>query len=151
MELEQTHILVVDDEAISNFVAQKFLEKHYRVTCVTNGYEALEMMKKTHFDVVLLDINLGDETMDGIKVMRMIKSERAYKRTKVIAVTAYSAAREWYIAEGFDEFFMKPLVREGILPVLEKVLTESRDQFSRYGKNVTSASSAPQYTRALLS
>jgi CheY-like chemotaxis protein len=121
-------ILLVDDEPLSNFVAGKFLEKHYEVKSVTNGYDALETLKNEHFDIVLLDINLGDEAMDGIKVMRLIRSCAHYKRVKIIAVTAHSSARDWYIAEGFNEFFMKPLVREGILPLLKDISEEIINQ-----------------------
>lgn len=118
-------ILVVDDEAVSIFVAKKILSQKYEVEAVTNGYDALDRMQTVKFDMVLLDINLGDDRMDGIRVMRKIRQENKFRKTKLVAVTAYSDMRDWYISEGFDEFFMKPLIGPEILSTLDCMLDES--------------------------
>lgn len=114
------HILAVDDDPISIMITETLLQKNFHVHSVTNGQEALEAMKEHHYDIVLMDINLGDETMDGIRTMQCIKQDSRYAGTKVFAVTSYSDNHEWYIAQGFDDLYTKPIIKEEMIEVINK-------------------------------
>lgn len=51
------HILVVDDEKFTaHILKQKLEEKGIQVTCAYNGSEAIALLDKEHYDVILLDI-----------------------------------------------------------------------------------------------
>lgn len=119
---ETPSILIVDDDPTCVFLAQTVLENHFRVSSVSNGHAALELMKQEKFDLVLMDINLGDERMDGIRTMRMIKQERRHKRVKVMAVTVFAHQKEWFTRQGFDNVFTKPVIEEKILEVINETL-----------------------------
>lgn len=118
------HILIVEDDAICGFLAETALKNHYKTTLVTNGHDALEAIEKEKFDVVLMDINLNNATMDGIKTMRTIRYNRKHRYTKILAVTASSDAKEWYLKQGFDGHYMKPLMEEGIVKEINAHLYE---------------------------
>ena len=78
-------ILVVDDELdVCDFVKHFFEERNYSVTTALNGEEAVRIVAKYKFDVILLDIKM--KAMDGIEALRRIK--QVDKDTKVIMVTA---------------------------------------------------------------
>jgi CheY-like chemotaxis protein len=125
---EKKSILIVEDDPTNIFITEKYLQEHFQGDSVTNGYDALKAMEKRKYDVILMDINLGDEKMDGIRTMRMIRQNRKYRHTKIFAITAYSNNRESYIKQGFDEFFMKP-VNEGLLELInQSIVAEPRKE-----------------------
>lgn len=114
-------ILVVEDDVLQRYIAKSVLSAKFEVETANNGYEALEMVEQNDYAYVLMDINLGDPAMDGIKVMRNMRQNRKFKNTKIVAVTAHSHLREWYIAEGFNELIVKPIISDTIFDLLDKV------------------------------
>ena len=114
-------ILVVEDDLLQCYIAKKILADKFEVVCVNNGYEAMDMLEKYEFDIVLMDINLGDPEMDGIRVMRNMRQQKRFKHTKIVAVTAHAHLREWYISEGFNELIVKPIISETIFDIIEQM------------------------------
>lgn len=88
--LEGKRILVAEDNKINFFVANKFLTGWgVKVTHVENGQHAVEMLEKSEFDLVLMDLHMP--VMDGIEATRIIrKSENP--RISSIPVVALTAA-----------------------------------------------------------
>lgn len=122
-ELNKTNlpnILIVEDDPINILISETHLKEHFNCQSVTNGHTALEAIEKQKFDVILMDINLNNPAMDGIKTMRMIKYNRKHSHTKIIAITASSDAREWFLKQGFDGHYMKPITGKGILEEISK-------------------------------
>jgi len=113
--MNKPNILIVEDDPIHAFIAETHLKNHYNITTVTNGHDALAAVEKQKFDVILIDINLNEPSMDGLKTMRNIRYDRKNLYTKIIAVTAASDAREWFVKQGFDGHYLKPLSEKGIL------------------------------------
>jgi two-component system sensor histidine kinase BarA len=109
------NVLIVEDDPIHSFILETLLAKYWKVCSVNNGYAALEAIEKEKFDVILMDINLNDHTLDGIGTMRKIKYQRKHKDIKVIALTASSDAKEWFIKQGFDSHYMKPIAEKTIV------------------------------------
>ena len=77
-----------DNREIREFLAEtvRFSEELFLVGAYPNTKEVLQNIKKDKPDVVLMDINLGDERMDGLRAMRLIKQNAKYKRVKIIAL-----------------------------------------------------------------
>jgi two-component system response regulator PilR (NtrC family) len=66
-------ILVVDDELSMRELLEYMLTKEgYQVTCAKSGREAIDLLGKNHFDLMLCDIRLGDIT--GLDVLRAAKN-----------------------------------------------------------------------------
>ncbi|MGI9410001.1 MAG: response regulator [Hyphomicrobiaceae bacterium] len=115
------HVLVVDDSLVNRTVAAEFLsEMGCRVSMAVNGREAVELVARESFDVVLMDCQMPE--MDGLEAARVIRqSEAADARLPIVALTAnaFDSDREKCLDAGMDEFIAKPLVPEE----LEKVIT----------------------------
>jgi len=61
MAQNSPHILVVDDELSMRELLEYMLAKEdYKVTCAESGREAIALLEKNHFDLLLCDIRLGD-------------------------------------------------------------------------------------------
>ncbi len=117
----EAKILVVDDNEINLSVSRSLLKKtQVQITDCKSGIECLSLMKKEHYDVILLDHMMPE--MDGIETLKRSKEmeDNLCEKTPVIALTAnaMSGVREMYLREGFDDYLSKPI--EG--KVLEKML-----------------------------
>src|ERR1051325_11158351 len=84
-------LLVVDDDAFSIFLCETALHNYFIIDSVYTGYEAIKCTQHTAYDAILMDIYLGEEKMDGVKTMRIIR-QNAKKRDRVpiFAVTTLS-------------------------------------------------------------
>lgn len=112
------NILVVEDNHIDVLVVRALLDKYFNLYIVHNGHDALKAMEENKFDIVLTDINLKDETMDGIALLKKIRELKEYDQTKVFAVTAYYENRHFFLEQGFDELLTKPVIKDEILDIL---------------------------------
>ena len=88
-------ILVVDDEdSIRQMMCEMITIKfsNVSVVSVSSGEEALEKIKSVNYDLILLDINLGDESINGLEVLKRIKEIRPEQ--KVYMITGYAVEEE---------------------------------------------------------
>lgn len=113
-------ILVVDDEAVAAATIQRILKyRGYRhISVCTNGREAVEKIKETDFDVVLLDILMPE--MDGLQVLEETKPLRPF--TEFIMVTALDQTETAVQAmhRGAYDYLVKPIDPERIILSIEK-------------------------------
>jgi two-component system alkaline phosphatase synthesis response regulator PhoP len=85
---ETAHILVVDDEGAIRYSVSKTLQRiGYNVQEASSGEEALDMMKKQEYDVVLTDIRMPGLT--GVELLKRIKE--AAPDSIVILMTGYAS------------------------------------------------------------
>lgn len=116
-------ILLVEDNPVNKDATSKLLNKMgHRVVAVSGGLQALEILKKQAFDVILLDIQMSG--MDGVEVTKNIRAEEkgTGRYTPIIAVTAHAVAgdREKYLALGMDEYVTKPINIEELYQKIEQ-------------------------------
>lgn len=100
-------LLVVDDELSMRELLEFMLQREgYNVTCADNGGNALELLERDHFDLMLCDIRLGD--MTGLEVLRACK--RNAPDTVVIMISAYASTQTAVEAmnEGAYDYVPKP-------------------------------------------
>jgi len=86
--LKESPILIVDDQKIVRLLFKKHLRQSGFTTIydVTNGQEALDMLRSRSFDLVLLDVIMP--VMNGYATLEKIKADEALRRVSVIMVTA---------------------------------------------------------------
>jgi two-component system, sensor histidine kinase and response regulator len=97
-----------------------------------NGREALEMLKKQNFDIVLMDIQMPE--MDGFEATKRIREKEQASGTHqpIIALTAHAMKgdRERCLASGMDDYLNKPIRPDELDEILERYLalrTKSSD------------------------
>jgi two-component system alkaline phosphatase synthesis response regulator PhoP len=109
-DTKESTILVVDDNAQNLELLQAYLEDiDCRTIPAKDGIEALEIMKKSVPDLVLLDVMMP--RMSGFEVCRRIKNNPATAAVPVIMVTALNELGdiERAIDSGTDDFLSKPI------------------------------------------
>jgi len=105
--LKEYRILVVEDNKINQVVTKRLLENNnFKCDIVDNGYEALDLVDKIHFDAILMDINMP--IINGFETSKLIREKGI--TTPIIAVTAFDKQdiEEKIIEAQIDEVIVKP-------------------------------------------
>ncbi len=123
MEIKPT-ILVVDDELGARQSLEVILEDDYRVLSAESGREALEVLQRESFDLILLDVNMPD--MDGLEVLRRIREQD--EALDVIMVSALNLARKAVdsIRLGAYDYITKPYEPEDILSTVHRAISKQK-------------------------
>jgi two-component system response regulator PilR (NtrC family) len=115
------HILIVDDElSMRELLDMLFSREGYQVSCAENGRQAVKMLKKTEYDLLLCDIRLGDIT--GLDVLRAAKQRNP--KTIVIMISAYATAETAVEAmnEGAYDYVPKPFNKDELKQTVANAL-----------------------------
>ncbi len=117
----KSSILVVDDDvSFGNILSNILTESGYEVKVATNGQQAIEEIKVSHHNVILLDIKLPD--ISGIEVYNEIK--RIYPEAGVAMMTGYS--KEEAIMEAIRKgdyiCLYKPFEPKEMLEIVKKII-----------------------------
>ncbi|HEX5688827.1 MAG TPA: response regulator, partial [Roseiflexaceae bacterium] len=116
-------ILVVDDERSVRMMLETALRAQgYRVQSVASGHEAREQLKSEEFDLLLLDLQLGDT--DGIELLREAKKQ--WPATEVILLTAHGSINSAIAAlrHGAFDYLLKPAQIQDIRERVERGLEQ---------------------------
>ncbi|MCB1171333.1 MAG: response regulator [Leptospiraceae bacterium] len=117
-------VLIVEDDRINSLVLQKFLQAGFTYDAAYSGHQALEYLGRKKYDLVLMDINLGDPAMDGVQVLKEYQKLAPNQKTPSIAVTAYAMVgdRERLLDQGFHDYLTKPVDRELLLDRMNRLI-----------------------------
>jgi CheY-like chemotaxis protein len=106
------HVLLAEDNKVNQLIGVKLLEKlgHF-VSVAGDGRAAFDEVKKQHFDLVLMDLQMPE--MDGYAATRAIREweKTAGSHMPIIAMTAHAMNRdkENCFAAGMDAHVAKPV------------------------------------------
>src|SRR5262245_32503058 len=113
-------VLVVDDDLGLREACRLILDEEYEVLDVPDGAQAMETLRASQVDVVLLDIRLPG--VDGLEVLDQIKA--LDEQIEVILVTAVKTVRTAVAAmkAGAFDYLTKPFEEEEVLSVVRRAL-----------------------------
>lgn len=109
---EHCKVLVVEDNKANQVLIKHIFSKHnLSPRMIDNGQEAVNLLRKETFDLVLMDIQMP--VMDGYTAIALLRRE-LYLKTPVIAMTAYVSEGEVQkcLEAGFSDYMAKPVDEE---------------------------------------
>ncbi len=118
-------ILVAEDDPLSRELVTELLEDWgYEVVEACDGREALQQIKETSPDLVLLDIQMP--ILNGFAVVSQLRQDARFAALRVVAVTAYAMQgdREKGLSAGFDAYITKPIDPENLKTQIEQLLAQ---------------------------
>lgn len=120
---EKSLVLLVEDDLINTNMIKRFLQHLCTLHTVTNGEEALQLVKQNQYDAILMDIGLG-KGMNGIEATKIIRTIPEYKEVPIIAITAYAmnGDKEKFLSSGMTGYLSKPFQMNDLVSVLGKAL-----------------------------
>ena len=120
-------VLVVDDNEVNQFVAQRMLEQlGYLVDLAANGEQAIEASEREDYAAILIDSQMPG--MSGNEATRIIREREGDGRhTPIIALTAKVMEHDQKRAfdAGVDDFLSKPVFIEDIAASLQRAMYRS--------------------------
>jgi two-component system, chemotaxis family, chemotaxis protein CheY len=116
-------VLVVDDFATMRRILKNILRQigFSNISEAEDGKDALTMLKKKKFDLILCDWNMPE--MPGIELLKQVRADDGLKNTPFVMITA-EAKKENILAAvqaGVNNYVVKPFTAETISEKLEKV------------------------------
>lgn len=123
---QQARILLAEDIATNQEVMKAMLHGFgCDVDIVVNGEQALEVLRNSHYDLVLMDCQMPD--MDGFEATRLFRDfekDQGLPRVPIVAVTAsvLNDERAACLACGMDDVLAKPFKRKELAATLERWL-----------------------------
>jgi signal transduction histidine kinase/CheY-like chemotaxis protein len=134
-DAEEVRLLLVEDNFVNQRVAVYMLTKlGYRVDVAPHGREAIDMLGKFNYALVLMDCQMPE--MDGFEATRNIRDRNSTVRDHdipVIAMTAnaFPEDRARALACGMNDFLAKPVDRSALAAMLTKWLRQPATRESR--------------------
>jgi two-component system cell cycle response regulator DivK len=122
-EATSTTVLVVEDFDETRLMIKMSLNmRGYRVVEAVNGQEAVEMARREHPNLILMDLSLP--VLDGFAATRRIREDAALRDVPIVAVTAHATAeyRNKAQAAGCDEYVTKPINFDQLGTLLKRLL-----------------------------
>jgi DNA-binding response OmpR family regulator len=102
-------VLIVDDEPnLASSLELLLRREGYATTIAPNGTRALAALAEAAFDLVLLDVNLGDPLLDGLSVCRAIRQRPSYVPVIMLTVRDDTIDKVVGLEVGADDYMTKP-------------------------------------------
>ncbi len=121
-KIKPPRVLYVEDAAVIRDTIARLLElKGYTVNYAKNGREGVDLAKKWHPDVILMDLRMP--VMDGYEAINAIKLSVDTRHIPIFVISAWSSKKERSKAKlaGADEFFVKPPDLTALTNAIDKV------------------------------
>jgi PAS domain S-box-containing protein len=125
------NVLLAEDNIINQKLAVRILERReHKVTVANNGAEALELMDKEKFDLILMDVQMPK--MDGYQTTAAIRQKEigTENHMPIMAMTAHAMKgdREKCLEAGMDDYISKPLKPYDLLKKIEYVVNRFKKE-----------------------
>jgi two-component system phosphate regulon response regulator PhoB len=130
VDYQTKNILIVDDEPdVIRLVSQNLMAAGFQVTKASDGEEAMEIIRRQHPSLVILDLNMP--RMSGTEVLRAIKND---SRTSAISVVMLTARKDEVdrivsLELGADDYVTKPFSPRELTLRVKSILSR-RTSFS---------------------
>lgn len=118
----KARILLLDDDAAMQRLVSTLLKRDgYHVTVVDSGRKAMDAIKKTKFDVVLLDLMMPTE--GGMTVIKDLREQNAALLKRVIVLTATPAAVTQTLQKDVFAIVRKPFQHAELIDTVKRALS----------------------------
>ena len=130
-------ILIAEDDGLSRELITDFLEKAgYTTASAANGRDAVEILKKEWFDMILMDVQMPE--MDGVQATKEIRNfsfDWGNPDIPIIALTAYSMEgdKEKFVQSGMDDYISKPVDFDLLDRKIKGLISDSSETFTFSG------------------
>ena len=122
------HILIVEDSPTMRALLRSALEslaEPVKVTEAESGFEALRLLPRLPFDLIVTDINMPD--INGLELVSFVKSNEAYRSIPLVIVSTEGSDRdrEKGVGLGADAYLVKPFEPEHLCEIVVELLERS--------------------------
>ena len=116
-------VLIVDDEApLVSLLSQTLINERFQVLTARDGVDCMNKVAAFRPDVIVMDIMMPK--LDGVDTTRLIRRNRSYADTVIIALSARAdpQTRETIIGAGANHFMRKPFTIARLVDMINRLL-----------------------------
>ena len=122
------HILIVEDSSTMRALLTSALEEldvAVKITEAESGFEALRLLPRQSFDLIVTDINMPD--INGLELVSFVRNNTAYQEIPLIIVSTEGSERDRDkgVGLGADAYLVKPFEPEALRDVVRELLTRT--------------------------
>ncbi|MEM8534294.1 MAG: response regulator [Chloroflexota bacterium] len=118
-------ILVVDDSHTTQHLVRRVLQHEgYNVRIASNGHSALACLAEHQPDLLIADLRMPE--MDGIALIRTLRSTPCYAQMPIIVLTASPLQRDYTVVQelSVDAFLTKPASSQQLITTIHRILSK---------------------------
>jgi CheY-like chemotaxis protein len=119
-EAEPRILIVEDDEAIGESLSDLLTESGYAVDCVSNGRQALELLRSGGSPPALILLDLTMPVMDGFQFCAARSEDAALRDVPIVIMSADGQVQAKLERTGAQGYLKKPMSIEAVLEVVER-------------------------------
>lgn len=120
-DLPDLKILIAEDNEINQMLLKKQLSNFkYDVDIASNGLEAIAMLKRQSYDLILMDVQMPE--LDGVSATKIIRGDQELHQPIIIALTANAMKddKDKCMAVGMNDYLSKPISVDDLKQTLIK-------------------------------
>jgi two-component system copper resistance phosphate regulon response regulator CusR len=120
-----TSICVIEDqEKVSSFIKKGLTEHNYMVQVADNGRDALEMIGREDYSLVILDVMLPD--MSGIEICRRLREQQPHLPVLMLSALGTIEDKVNGLQSGADDYLVKPFHFNELIARIEALLRRKK-------------------------
>ena len=119
-------LIVEDEEQIIGFLRRGLEAEDFRVDCVMTKDDAMQALKTTNYDAIILDVFLGPD--NGLEICRALRGHQ--DATPILVVSAMGSPdmmKRYSFLAGADAFLEKPFAFDDLLSTVQAFTHMNRD------------------------
>lgn len=124
--MKKQRILAIDDEPHMLKLLERIITEKtpYEVVSTNSSLEAVDMLEKEEFDLIITDLKMPG--MDGMDILKMIKEKK--RREEVIMITAFGSLESAIeaLSMGVFDYITKPFKKEQIIYTVDRAMKWQR-------------------------
>lgn len=129
-----TRVLLVDDSSAMRAYVRAMLEdsgdpeEPFVVTEAKNGFDAMRLLPRSDYDLVITDINMPD--INGLELIKFLRESERHREVAILIISTQSSERDRIrgLALGADLFLAKPFTPEALLLAVSASLAAGRSR-----------------------
>jgi DNA-binding response OmpR family regulator len=127
-------LVVEDDDAIRDLIRRILAKDGYVVSEAPTGQQALDLLQKGSFDLILLDLMLGRTT--GFDVLEEVDRKGLRANSRIVMLTARNSERDFLHGwrAGVDQYVTKPFDPDALLKTVREILMRSPEELAERRK-----------------
>ncbi len=118
--MESVLLIIEEDKGHSDLIVQCLIKDHYYVSCTFTAQEGLDSVYRRYPHLIIMDLNLS--LMNGIEVIRKLKSDFETRTIPIIAISSDPKLREAALQAGAHAFLGKPIEEDELRAAIASVL-----------------------------
>lgn len=124
--MSQTILIIDDEEDIRDLLGDIFVDEGFHILKAAHSEQALSLIKNNNIDLMVLDIWLDNSDMDGIQILKHLKSQNKFKDIPVLMISGHGNVEMAVNAMkiGAFDFIEKPFKIDHILLTVQRALEQ---------------------------